>query len=113
MTFEAYLASIDWVGAIIVAAVVIAVGVVVLRFLMATTAEVGAMLPGASDAAGRRLLDARTDMPVDSWVCSACRSVNTATATRCYRGCGAREDLARPLADSPSTSQPDPADPVD
>ena len=38
MTFEAYLASIDWVGAIIVAAVVIAAGLVILRFLMAVTA---------------------------------------------------------------------------
>lgn len=97
----AYLASIDWVGAVVVGALVIAIGAVVLRFVMATTAEVGAMLPGATDAAGRAILDARTDMPVDSWVCAECRSVNTPTATVCYRGCGPRDELGRPLHEDP------------
>jgi len=54
------------------------------------------MVPGAGEAAGRALLDAR-DMPVDSWICTNCRSVNTPHATHCYRGCGSRDDLAEPL----------------
>ncbi|HEX6867873.1 MAG TPA: hypothetical protein VF119_03660, partial [Candidatus Limnocylindrales bacterium] len=89
----AYLASIDWVKAIVVGGLVIAVGAVVLRFVIASTAEVGAMLPGASDAAARAVLDSRTDMPIDSWVCRECRSVNTPTATVCYIGCGPREEV--------------------
>ncbi len=95
-TFVEYLASIDWIGAVVVAIVVIAIGLVVLRFGLAATSEVGTMLPGARDAASRRILDARTDMPIGDWVCSVCRSVNTETATRCYRGCGSREEVARP-----------------
>jgi hypothetical protein len=97
--FVEYLASIDWIGAVIVAVVVIAIGLVVLRFGLAVSSEVGAMLPGARDAASRRILDARTDMPIGDWVCSVCRSVNTETATRCYRGCGARDEIARPTAE--------------
>ena len=95
----AYLASIDWFRAIVVGGVVIAVGAVILRFLVASTSEVGAMLPGATDAAGRALLDTRTDMPVDSWVCRECRSVNTPTATVCYVGCGTRDELGTDLHD--------------
>ena len=91
-----YLASINWLGAVIVAAVLVVIGLVLLRFLMASTSEVGNMLPGAGQAAGRAILDMR-DMPVDSWVCANCRSVNTPHATHCYRGCGLREDLAEPL----------------
>lgn len=100
-SFAEYLASIDWLGAVAVAMVAVVVGLGILRFLLATTHEVGAMLPGATDAAGRAILDARTEMPVDSWVCTTCRSVNTPTATFCYRGCGAREDLGRPLREGP------------
>jgi len=98
-TMEAarYLASIDWVGAVVVAAVLVVIGLVVLRFLLATTSEVGHMLPGAGEVAGRAILDARGDMPVNSWVCVNCRSVNTPHAAHCYRGCGLREDLAEPL----------------
>ena len=91
-----YLASINWLGAVIVAAALVVIGLVLLRFLMASTSEVGNMLPGAGEAAGRALLDFR-DMPVDSWVCVNCRSVNTPHATHCYRGCGLREVLAEPL----------------
>ena len=87
-----YLASIDWVGAVVVAAVLVVVGLILLRFLMATTSEVGHMIPGAGEAAGRAILDARGDLPVDSWVC-----MNSPHATQCYRGCGLREDLAEPL----------------
>ena len=54
------------------------------------------MLPGAGNAAGKALLDAR-DLPVDSWVCLSCRSVNTHQATHCYRGCGSRDEFAEPL----------------
>jgi hypothetical protein len=111
MTIEEYLASIDWVGAIVVAVVVVAVGLVALRFLVAATSEVGTMLPGAVDATGRRLLDARTDMPVDSWVCTVCRSVNTPTATRCYVGCGPREEVAQPLPGGSAPSAPEDDDP--
>jgi hypothetical protein len=96
MAFVDYIRSIDWVFAVVVAAVLVAVGLVLLRFLMATTSEVGHMIPGASSAAGKAILDAR-DLPVDSWVCVNCRSVNTPQATHCYRGCGSREDLAEPL----------------
>jgi hypothetical protein len=93
---QEYLASIDWVAAVVVAAVLVSIGTVLLRFLLATTSEVGNMLPGAGSAAGRAILDAR-DMPVDSWVCAVCRSVNTPHATHCYRGCGAREQVEKPL----------------
>lgn len=92
-----YLASIDWAAAVLVAAVAVAVGLVLLRFLLATTSEVGSMLPGAGQAAGKAILDARGDLPVDSWVCTGCRSVNMPQAEHCYRGCGKRDDLARAL----------------
>ncbi|HET7168731.1 MAG TPA: hypothetical protein VFI69_05970 [Candidatus Limnocylindrales bacterium] len=92
-----YLASIDWAAAIVVAAVAVGVGLVLLRFLLATTSEVGSMLPGAGQAAGKAILDARGELPIDSWVCAVCRSVNTPQAEHCYRGCGRREDLARAL----------------
>ena len=98
---------------IVVGAIIIAVGYVILRFLIASTAEVGSMLPGATDAAGRRVLDARTQMPVDSWVCSTCRSVNTPTATLCYRGCGPKTDLARALSDAPRVAANDEDGPRD
>ena len=97
MDWQEYLTSIDWGGAIVVAGVAVLVAIVLLRFLLATTSEVGSMLPGAGQAAGRAVLDARGDLPVDSWVCAACRSVNTPQATHCYRGCGTREELARAL----------------
>jgi hypothetical protein len=96
MSAGEYLASIDWVAAVVVAAVLVGIGLVLLRFLLATTSEVGSMLPGAGSAAGKAILDAR-EMPVDSWVCVVCRSVNTPNSTHCYRGCGAREQLAEPL----------------
>jgi hypothetical protein len=99
-----YILAIDWLGAVAVAAVLVVVGLVLLRFMLASTSEVGHMLPGVGQAAGRALLDAR-DMPVDSWVCLSCRSVNTPHASHCYRGCGSRDDVAeplpRPLGDSP------------
>jgi hypothetical protein len=91
-----YILGIDWLGGVAVAAVLVLVGLVLLRFMMAATSEVGHMLPGASEAAGRALLDAR-DLPVDSWVCVRCRSVNMPQASHCYRGCGSRDDLAEPL----------------
>lgn len=97
MSAGEYLASIDWLMAVAVAAVLVGVGFVLLRFLMATTSEVGHMLPGAGGAAGRAILDARGDLPVDSWVCVICRSVNTPHATHCYRGCGPRDQVAEPL----------------
>ncbi len=96
VAFADYILGIDWLGGVAVAAVLVAVGLVLLRVMMATTSEVGHMLPGAGEAAGRALLDAR-DMPVDSWVCVNCRSVNTPHASHCYRGCGSRDDLAEPL----------------
>jgi hypothetical protein len=96
VTFAEYLASIDWVGAIALAAVLVAVGFLVLRFGLAATSEVGRMLPGAGRNAGQALLDAR-DLPPDSWVCTTCRSVNTPNANHCYRGCGPRDEVARPL----------------
>jgi hypothetical protein len=101
MSVEDYLASIDWVGAVIVGTLLIAAGAIALRFLVASTSEVGSMLPGATDAASRRILDVRSGVPVDSWICDTCRSVNIPTATRCYRGCGAKEEVGRPLAPDP------------
>ena len=97
MSAGEYLASIDWLMAVAVAAVLVAIGLVLLRFMMATTSEVGRMIPGAGEAAGRAILDARGDLPVDSWVCVICRSVNTPHASHCYRGCGPRDQVAEPL----------------
>jgi ribosomal protein L40E len=91
-----YILGIDWLGGVAVAAVLVVVGLVLGRFLMASTSEVGRMIPGAGQAAGRALLDAR-DLPENSWVCVRCRSVNTPQASHCYRGCGSRDDLAEPL----------------
>jgi hypothetical protein len=96
MDFGAYITSIDWVAAVVVAAVIVLVAMVLLRFMLAATSEVGHMLPGAGETAGRAVLDMR-DMPVHSWVCTTCRSVNTPHATHCYRGCGEREVVAEPL----------------
>jgi hypothetical protein len=91
-----YLLSLNLPFALAVGGILIVVGLVLLRFLMATTSEVGRMVPGAGEAAGRALLDSR-DLPPDSWVCTVCRSVNTPQAAHCYRGCGPREQLAEPL----------------
>jgi hypothetical protein len=93
--FGEYLASIDWFGAVAVGAGMVVIGLVVLRFLMASTSEVGHMLPGAGRAASQAVLDAR-GLPIDSWVCRTCKSVNTPNAKLCYRGCGPREALAEP-----------------
>jgi hypothetical protein len=98
VTFIEYLGSIDWGGAIIAAAVLVAVAAVVGRFLMASTSEVGRMLPGAGRFTSQALLDARGDLPIDSWVCDDCRSVNTPNARHCYSCGGDREELARPLS---------------
>ncbi len=99
-----YLLSIDWLGAVGLATVLVLIGLVVLRFLMASTSEVGHMLPGAGRAATQAVLDAR-GLPVDTWVCTTCKSVNTPNATHCYRGCGPREvvDDAPPDADPEGT----------
>lgn len=91
-----YLLSLNIPFAIAVGGVLIVVGLVLLRFLMATTSEVGRMVPGAGGAAGRALLDQR-ELPENSWVCTNCRSVNTPQSAHCYRGCGPREQLAEPL----------------
>lgn len=99
MAFAEYIGSIDWLGALALGAVLVVVGLVLLRFLLASTAEVSRMLPGASSAAGQ-VLEAGRDLPDDSWVCSTCRSVNTRNARTCYRGCGKRDDLARELPES-------------
>jgi hypothetical protein len=96
MDFGAYFTSIDWLSAVVVAAIVVLVAMVLLRFMLATSSEVGHMVPGAGEAAGRAVLDMR-DMPIDSWVCTTCRSVNTPHSTHCYRGCGEREVVAEPL----------------
>ncbi len=101
LDFEAYLRSIDWVAAIAVAAGMVVVGLVALRVLTAATVEVGTMLPGALDAAGHAILDVRAGLPADSWVCTACRSVNRPTARRCYRGCGVRDAIGRLLPEAP------------
>jgi hypothetical protein len=101
MDVERYLASIDWVGAVLVGIGLVIVGLVLLRFLVATTSELGGALPRATDAAGRRILDARTSMPAGSWLCTTCRSVNVPVATHCYRGCGLRDDVGRTLESDP------------
>lgn len=99
-----YLASIDWGAAVLVAAALVVIAMLVLRFLLATGDEVRTALPGMTNAAGKAILDARTDMPIDSWVCLTCRSVNTPTATVCYRGCGPRDTLGLPLHDGPASA---------
>ena len=96
MDFGEYLLSLNVPLAIMVGGVLVVVGLVLLRFLMATTSEVSRMVPGAGEAAGRALLDGR-GLPPDSWICTSCRSVNTPQATHCYRGCGERRVLAEPL----------------
>ncbi len=99
MNFLDYLASIDWGAALVVGVASIAVGLVLLRFMTASTSEIGSMIPGATESAAR-MLDVR-ELPVESWVCAACRSVNRPTATHCYRGCGTRDELARDLPIDP------------
>ncbi len=96
MDFAEYILGIDWAAAVAVGGLLVVIGLVLLRFLMASTSEVGHMIPGAGEAAGRALLDAR-DLPENSWVCTRCRSVNTPQASHCYRGCGNRDDFAEPL----------------
>ena len=96
MSFGEYLMSLNLPMAVVVGGVLIGVGLILLRFLMATTSEMSRMVPGAGEAAGRAILDAR-GLPPDSWICVNCRSVNTPQATHCYRGCGDREVLAEPL----------------
>ncbi len=96
MDFGTYITSIDWPIAIALAAILVGGGLILLRFLLATTSEVGQMMPGARGAAGRALRDGRGQAP-QSWVCTTCRSVNTPHASHCYRGCGEREVLAEPL----------------
>ena len=91
-----YLLSLDIPLAIVVAGVLVVGGLILLRFLMATTSEVSRMVPGAGEAAGRAILDAR-GLPPDSWICTNCRSVNTPQSAHCYRGCGPRDALAEPL----------------
>lgn len=100
MTALDYLSSIDWVGAAVVGTICVVVGLVLLRFMMASSSEIGSMIPGASQSAARAVLDAR-DLPVDSWVCAVCRSVNRPTAGHCYRGCGERDEVARPMPIDP------------
>ena len=92
-----YITSIDWPMAVALGAVLIAIGLVLLRFLLASTSEVARMLPGVGGAAGNARRDARAGLPPDSWVCTTCRSVNTPHSSHCYRGCGEREVLAEPL----------------
>ena len=96
VTAGEYLQSLNLPLAIVVAAVLVVAGLALLRFLMATTSEVSRMVPGAGEAAGRAILDAR-GLPPESWICTNCRSVNTPQASHCYRGCGDRADLAEPL----------------
>lgn len=96
MSFGDYLLSLNLPMAIVVGGVLVVVGLVLLRFLMATTSEVSRMVPGAGGAAGRAILDAR-GLPPDSWICTNCRSVNTPQAAHCYRGCGPRESFAEAL----------------
>jgi hypothetical protein len=91
-----YLLSLNLPLAMVVGGVLVVLGLFLLRFLLATTSEVGHMVPSAGQAAGRAILDAR-ELPANSWVCTNCRSVNTPHATHCYRGCGSRDDLAEPL----------------
>ena len=91
-----YLLSLNLPVALLVGGVLVVAGLALLRFLMATTSEVGRMVPGAGEAAGRAILDAR-EMPENSWICTNCRSVNTPQVTYCYRGCGSRDDLGEPL----------------
>lgn len=88
--FGEYLASIDWVAAIVAGVLLTAIGTVLYRFVAASTTEIGSMLPGAGRVTAEAILDARTGLPVDSWVCPACRSINTPSASRCYHGCGQR-----------------------
>ncbi len=101
MSAGEYLVSIDWLAGVGVAAVIVLVAIVLLRFLMATTSELGSMLPGIGNAAGRAVLDAR-GLPVDSWVCAVCRSVNMPHTTHCYRRCGPREAIAEELPEDRS-----------
>ena len=52
-----YLLSLNLPVAVLVGGAVVVVGLVLLRFLLATTSEVSRMVPGAGEAAGRALLD--------------------------------------------------------
>jgi hypothetical protein len=96
---EEYLARIDWLRAIVVGLAVGLIALGVNRFLQATADEIIGAIPFLNSSAANALLRRRRDVPSEPWVCSVCRSVNIPTATVCYRGCGAREEIERSRPD--------------
>lgn len=94
--------SFDTVGgAVLVGLVVVAIALLLHRFLMASGDELGGMAKVTPGLLGRALLARRRGVPRDPWFCSECRSENLPTATVCCKGCGPRDDVeARPTADA-------------
>lgn len=98
MSVNDYVGSIDWPGAVLAAILFVFLAAALYRFVSASAIELGQLLPGSAPPTSV-VVDATTGLPIDSWVCGICRSVNTPGADRCYRGCGRRQAVASDLAD--------------
>ena len=88
--FSSYLARMDLVQAALLAALGVVVALAANRFLQNVADDV----MSAGNALGERLArfaQRRRPQPFDSsWFCVTCHSLNAASATACYRGCGRR-----------------------
>jgi hypothetical protein len=75
--------------------------------LQATLDETMDMTRGVVGWATGRAVSAKTgDAP--PWFCATCHSQNLATASRCYHGCGPRQDLEDkvvPTAEAPTATR--------
>jgi hypothetical protein len=93
-----YIASIDVRMAIGVAAAAVIVAMVVRSFVLATAEEGLDAIPVIGTMLARSALARRRGLASRPWFCRRCRSLNPASATLCYRGCGPRsEQDAGPL----------------
>lgn len=96
-----YLARIDWGLAIVAGFVAGSLGLLLNRFLQASADEFLAGVPFVSGIVGRRVRSRLKD--THEWVCGTCRSLNPPAASRCYRGCGSRDEVAIvPVGEEPT-----------
>jgi len=96
MSLSDYLGRLDWliaIGAFIIGGLV---GLGMIWVLEWVIDEVSRVLPVVNRSVADTLLRWR-DVPREPWSCSVCGSLNTATAERCYRGCGTRADVSTEL----------------
>jgi hypothetical protein len=91
-----YLASIDFRLAVLVAVIVGTIAMLVRMFIQATAEEGLVALPLVGSWIARAALARRRSVETRPWFCTICRSLNAPAATHCYRGCGARADVAAP-----------------